>query len=534
MTNPTKYLGIDETDHLLIHDPVLISQGAADAGKIPALGPNGKLDESMLPVIEAEIDVDSTFVEVILFEDAAGGSFINIFEEDDVVYGRLASALENKAADGFIKSTYVTGQTAKVYVGGKNEYLVGLIPSKYYFLSDVPGQVVSELPPFDSQPRLIQKLGKAVSETTMTFDPMRYVIREEAASPAPITRKPLVLKENGEISELPLGDKIDGALDDQLGFFDLTDPDNIKIVYWDDDGNAIDWLGIGPGISYDPVLKRIVADVNPDTIPPIYVQPTDPALDGPVPDNAIWFDPANPPELDAWTLRGLGPEAFMTTAGSGSPNGFCPLDATAKIPLVYILTGTTPGTIAAGNHTHSEYAVTTHTHSEYDKYDHWNININGTLDEINSSNTVSFVGSGGTTITYNEGTKTVTIESPASDKEQLRTSRYVAGETIATPFVVYVDTTTGKIMVAKTTNVTHAEKVLGISLNGGGINSTIDVLTSGTYYSEGWTFVPGKKIWCSASGVVTQDIPTSGFALELGYAPTATTLVVNIKEPIYF
>jgi hypothetical protein len=121
-------------------------------------------------------DVDTNAEEVNLFiltsvgtaeEALSAGDFVNL----DLTTGavQLADASVNdEMAHGFVLEDYADAATdVRVYYGAENNALSGLIPGRIYYLSDtVPGGVTN-LPPGDASPIVVQQLGVAKSATSL-------------------------------------------------------------------------------------------------------------------------------------------------------------------------------------------------------------------------------------------------------------------------------------------------------------------------------------------------------------------------------
>lgn len=70
--------------------------------------------------------------------------------------------------------------------------------------------------------------------------------------------------------------------------------------------------------------------------------------------------------------------------------------------------------------------------------------------------------------------------------------------------------------------------VLGITIDAG---TTVQAQYDGMMTDAGWTWVQGL-IWCGANGVLTQTPPVTGALVQVARAITATTILVNIENPI--
>lgn len=86
-------------------EPTVVSTGEADAGKIPALGEDGKLDPSMIPAVEEDMPyakrIDIVSDELIYRGEAAVGSL------DNAPAWRIRKLTMN--ADGDVMETWAGG-----------------------------------------------------------------------------------------------------------------------------------------------------------------------------------------------------------------------------------------------------------------------------------------------------------------------------------------------------------------------------------------------------------------------------------------
>lgn len=107
----------------------------------------------------------------------------------------------------------------------------------------------------------------------------------------------------------------------------------------------------------------------------------------------------------------------------------------------------------------------------------------------------------------------------------------VLGEDIELNKLVYMDN--GLIYKASQDN---ANKIgaIGILIQAGVSGSSRTVKTGGVYNYSQWTWdlSSGKKIYLGLDGELTQHIPSSGYFLEIGYPITATSIMIDIEEPI--
>lgn len=150
------------------------SSGAGDAGRIPALGSDGKLDESMMPV---GIGADVHIIEAS--EPLSAGVYVNVFSDSGVVKVRLADNSNGRAADGFVLDAVASDADATVYpLDATNSELTGLEPGASYWLGTAGGVIPTALDATSSANanKICQKLGKAISETELVTTDDGYVV----------------------------------------------------------------------------------------------------------------------------------------------------------------------------------------------------------------------------------------------------------------------------------------------------------------------------------------------------------------------
>lgn len=92
--------------------------------------------------------------------------------------------------------------------------------------------------------------------------------------------------------------------------------------------------------------------------------------------------------------------------------------------------------------------------------------------------------------------------------------------------------TTGLVYADKDT-LAHAFAVLGITRNAVGASGSVQVQYGGAMIEPSWSWTPNLPIFLGSNGVLTQVAPTTGFILSLGFALSATEIMINISIPIF-
>lgn len=95
-----------------------------------------------------------------------------------------------------------------------------------------------------------------------------------------------------------------------------------------------------------------------------------------------------------------------------------------------------------------------------------------------------------------------------------------------------VDTEDG-VAYLSLADLSHGERILGISLNAAGVGDPILIQYSGEVTEPSWNWVPDLPIFPTNFGLLTQTPPTSGFIVNIGFASSETSIFINIQQAIY-
>lgn len=145
--------------------PVNTSAGATDGGKLPKLDAAGKLALTMMPT-----GVFPDTQNVVASEAIPANSLVNLWNNAGTLNIRKADATTaGKEANGFILAAVASGAAVDVYFDGTIPGLTGLSPGQTLFLSTIAGQPTGTAP--SASGNIVQGVGKALSTTTMTFEP---------------------------------------------------------------------------------------------------------------------------------------------------------------------------------------------------------------------------------------------------------------------------------------------------------------------------------------------------------------------------
>jgi hypothetical protein len=182
---PGTYLDVDEATNDYIRETALdTSTGAADAGAIVALGPDGVLDDSVLGAAESGADVvlktgangrlsdavmpvgiGTDAVSLTASEAIGVGNLVNVWSDAGTFKVRKADASNNRPAHGFVKDAVAQDAVALVYWEGTNDGVTGLADARV-FLDVLPGKVTTTAPTGNI---ILQEVGTAGSPTSFYF-----------------------------------------------------------------------------------------------------------------------------------------------------------------------------------------------------------------------------------------------------------------------------------------------------------------------------------------------------------------------------
>lgn len=145
-------------------EATVVSAGAADAGKIPALDSSGHFDPTLMPVgVGADVKI------VLASENIGAGKYVNIYDNAGTANVRLADNSNSREAHGYLKDAVISAANATVYFEGANDDLSGLVSGSRYFLGTAGGATVTP-PTFAGGATISQLVGTAISSTEINTD----------------------------------------------------------------------------------------------------------------------------------------------------------------------------------------------------------------------------------------------------------------------------------------------------------------------------------------------------------------------------
>jgi hypothetical protein len=169
-----KYVSVNSSGLLAEVEGLATSAGAGDSGKLIALDTAGRIDNTMMPV-----GIGADTATIASSENLAAGDVVNIWNDSGTPKVRKADASAanaGKRADGFVLSAVTSPANATVYFEGRITGLSGLTPGAIYFLSGGTAGAVTATAPTTSA-HCVQKVGVAVSSTTLDFEPDSPIVR---------------------------------------------------------------------------------------------------------------------------------------------------------------------------------------------------------------------------------------------------------------------------------------------------------------------------------------------------------------------
>lgn len=156
-----KYLSYNSSGIRVEVEAIQDSTGIADAGKIPALGADGRLGINMMP---SGIGSDTQVLPAS--EALSAGNYVNFWDDSGTTRIRKADGSDvSKKADGFVLASVASGENATVYPAGANTQLSGLAVGACWLSTTTPGTVQQTPPTGAGNHR--QYLGTAVNSSTV-------------------------------------------------------------------------------------------------------------------------------------------------------------------------------------------------------------------------------------------------------------------------------------------------------------------------------------------------------------------------------
>ena len=155
-----------------IVNSTVTSAGAGDDGKIVALGTDGKLDVSVLPT-----GVGPDVTTMVASEALTAGNIINVWDDSGTRKARKADASTaniGRRGVGYVLANVSSAATATVYFDGTITGLSGLTIGVPYYLSGTAGAITATAP--TTSGHTVQEIGWSISATELSFEPMKPLL----------------------------------------------------------------------------------------------------------------------------------------------------------------------------------------------------------------------------------------------------------------------------------------------------------------------------------------------------------------------
>lgn len=92
----------------------------------------------------------------------------------------------------------------------------------------------------------------------------------------------------------------------------------------------------------------------------------------------------------------------------------------------------------------------------------------------------------------------------------------------------------GQAAAPDLTVIADGQAIIGVAVSTGSVGSNIYVQSFGIVSNSAWTWTDGEPIWCGASGVLTQTVPTGAgnWVRKIGIAVSSTDMMIQIGEVV--
>lgn len=85
---------------------------------------------------------------------------------------------------------------------------------------------------------------------------------------------------------------------------------------------------------------------------------------------------------------------------------------------------------------------------------------------------------------------------------------------------------------ADSTNLAHANKVLGMTTGAAALGDTASILSGGEVSEPSWNWFLNQPLYVGASGLLTQTPPVAGFSQIVGFPIATNKVFVSLREPV--
>ena len=123
-------------------------------------------------------------------------------------------------------------------------------------------------------------------------------------------------------------------------------------------------------------------------------------------------------------------------------------------------------------------------------------------------------------------------QGPPGEAGDLIVTDHLAGEALGGHRGVIVGND-NRLYYADQSNPIHFNRVLGITTGAVEENDPAIVRVGGIMAEPSWAWDLGKFIYLGENGLLTQTPPGTGFLLEMGWPVNPTSMMVDIKLPLF-
>lgn len=97
---------------------------------------------------------------------------------------------------------------------------------------------------------------------------------------------------------------------------------------------------------------------------------------------------------------------------------------------------------------------------------------------------------------------------------------------------VVVPDSTGGVIYADASTLTHRDKVLGVTTGAASASASATIQTYGELTEPSWAWTLDEPVFLGLTGLLTQTPPSSGFLQRVGFPTAATKLFIDIDNAI--
>jgi len=113
-------------------------------------------------------------------------------------------------------------------------------------------------------------------------------------------------------------------------------------------------------------------------------------------------------------------------------------------------------------------------------------------------------------------------------------SRFIvknAGASVSGHRILTTDSS-GQVIYADAGTVAHANRIIGMATQAAGAGEALLVQTEGEHDEPSWSWTPGDRLYLGTNGAIQSTAPASGFVCQIGWAETATKVVIQIGQSL--